>query len=69
MSFSVENRVPFLTTKLVDFALSLPEEDIISEQGECKAVMLRALKGVVPAEIRERRDKIGFAMPMNTVDQ
>jgi asparagine synthase (glutamine-hydrolysing) len=25
MSFSVENRVPFLTTKLVDFALSLPE--------------------------------------------
>jgi asparagine synthase (glutamine-hydrolysing) len=64
MAFSVENRVPFLTTRLVDFVLSLPEEEIISEQGECKAVMLRAMRGVVPAEIRERRDKIGFAMPI-----
>ena len=64
MAFSVENRVPFLTTRLVDFVLSLPEEEIISEQGECKAVMLRAMRGVVPTEICERRDKIGFAMPI-----
>ena len=52
MAFSVENRVPFLTTRLVDFVLSLPEEEIISEHGECRAVMLRAMKGVVPTEIR-----------------
>jgi asparagine synthase (glutamine-hydrolysing) len=64
MAFSVENRVPFLTTKLLDFAFSLPEEEIISGEGQCKAVFLRAMRGVVPAEILERRDKIGFAMPI-----
>jgi asparagine synthase (glutamine-hydrolysing) len=64
MAFSVENRVPFLTTELVDFVFSLPEEEIISERGRCKAVLLRAMESVVPKEILERRDKIGFAMPV-----
>lgn len=69
MAFSVENRVPFLTTKLVDFALSLPEEEIISEEGQSKAVLLRAMQGVVPTEILERRDKIGFAMPISKLNR
>jgi asparagine synthase (glutamine-hydrolysing) len=64
MAFSVENRVPFLTTELVDFAFCLPEEDIISDRGRCKAVLLRAMESVVPKEILERRDKIAFAMPV-----
>jgi asparagine synthase (glutamine-hydrolysing) len=64
MAFSVENRVPFLTTELVDFVFSLPEEEIISEEGRCKAILLRAMEGLVPREILERRDKIGFAMPV-----
>jgi len=64
MAFSIENRVPFLTTRLVDFVFSLPEEEIISGQGQRKAVLHRAMQGVVPAEILERQDKIGFAMPI-----
>lgn len=64
MAFSVENRVPFLMTELVDYVFSLPEEEIISERGRCKAVLLRAMESVVPKEILERRDKIGFAMPV-----
>lgn len=64
MAFSVENRVPFMTTKLLDFVFSLPEEEIISNEGQSKAVLHRAMRGVVPAEILERRDKIGFAMPL-----
>jgi asparagine synthase (glutamine-hydrolysing) len=64
MAFSVENRVPFLTTDLVEFVFSLPEEEVISEEGRCKAVLLRAMLGLVPDEILERRDKIGFAMPL-----
>jgi asparagine synthase (glutamine-hydrolysing) len=64
MAFSVENRVPFLTTELVDFVFSLPEEEIISEKGRCKAVLLRAMEGLVPKVILDRRDKIGFAMPV-----
>jgi asparagine synthase (glutamine-hydrolysing) len=69
MAFSVENRVPFLTTKLLDFVFSLPEEEIISEEGQCKAVFLRAMRGVVPREILERRDKIGFAMPISKLNR
>jgi asparagine synthase (glutamine-hydrolysing) len=64
MAFSVENRVPFITTNLLDFVFSLPEEEIISNEGQSKAVLHRAMRGVVPAEILERRDKIGFAMPL-----
>ena len=69
MAFSVENRVPFLTTKLLEFALSLPEEEIISNKGQSKAVLLRAMRGVVPVEILERRDKIGFAMPLSKLNR
>jgi asparagine synthase (glutamine-hydrolysing) len=69
MAFSVENRVPFLTTELVDYVFSLPEEEIISEKGRCKAVLLRAMEGLVPKEILERRDKIGFAMPISKLNR
>jgi len=68
MAFSVENRVPFLSTELVDFVFSLPEEEIISDRGQCKAVLLRAMEGRVPKEILERRDKIGFAMPVSKLN-
>jgi asparagine synthase (glutamine-hydrolysing) len=69
MAFSVENRVPFLTTDLVRFVLSLPEEEIVSSEGCSKAVLLRAMRGLVPKEILERRDKIGFAMPISKLNR
>ena len=69
MAFSVENRVPFLTTDLLNFVFSLPEEEIISPEGRCKAVLLRAMRGLVPAEVLERRDKIGFAMPVSKLNR
>jgi asparagine synthase (glutamine-hydrolysing) len=69
MAFSVENRVPFLTTELVDCVFSLPEEEIISDKGRCKAVLLRAMEGLVPKDILERRDKIGFAMPISKLNR
>jgi asparagine synthase (glutamine-hydrolysing) len=69
MAFSVENRVPFLTAGLVEFIFSLPEEEVISAEGRCKAVVLRAMQGLVPAEILERRDKIGFAMPVANLNR
>jgi asparagine synthase (glutamine-hydrolysing) len=69
MAFSVENRVPFLTSDLVNFVFSLPEEEIISADGRCKAVLLRAMRGLVPTEVLERRDKIGFAMPISKLSR
>jgi asparagine synthase (glutamine-hydrolysing) len=63
MRFSVESRVPFLTTDLSDFMLSLPEEYLVSPGGETKHLLRSALRGIVPAEVLDRRDKIGFATP------
>lgn len=63
MRFSVESRVPFLTTDLAEFVLTLPEEYLISNQGETKHIFRAAMRGIVPDEILDRRDKIGFATP------
>jgi len=63
MRFSVESRVPFLTTDLAEFLLSLPEEYLISSQGDTKHVFRAAMRGIVPDEILDRKDKIGFATP------
>jgi asparagine synthase (glutamine-hydrolysing) len=69
MAFSVENRVPFLTTDLLDFIFALADEEIISNQGRCKDILVRAMRGLVPDEILDRRDKIGFAMPLSTLNR
>ncbi len=66
MAHSIESRVPFLTTKIVDFLYSLPEEHLISDEGETKAVFRKAMRGIVPDPILDRRDKIGFATPEET---
>ncbi len=63
MAFSVESRVPFLIPELVDFVLSLPENYIIAPDGTSKAVFRRAMRGIVPDAILDRKDKIGFATP------
>lgn len=63
MFYSVESRVPFLTPKLADFIYSLPEEYLIDHNGTTKSIFRRAMHGIVPDEILDRRDKIGFATP------
>jgi asparagine synthase (glutamine-hydrolysing) len=63
MAYSLECRVPFLTTPLADFALSLPDEFLISADGWTKLVLREALKGTVPNNILWRRDKLGFVTP------
>jgi len=66
MAHSVESRVPFLTTKLVEFVYSLPESLLIDNNGTTKSVFRRAMRGLVPDPILDRRDKIGFAAPEDT---
>jgi asparagine synthase (glutamine-hydrolysing) len=64
MRFSIENRVPFLTIPLAEFVLSLPEHFLISEEGETKSIFRAAMRGIVPDQILDRRDKVGFESPM-----
>ena len=63
MRWSVESRVPFLTVPLAEFALSLPENYLLSDTGETKHVFRAAMRGIVPDAILDRKDKIGFATP------
>jgi asparagine synthase (glutamine-hydrolysing) len=63
MHWSIESRVPFLTSDLAEFLLSLPEEYLVSSQGETKHVFRAAMRGIVPDAVLDRRDKIGFATP------
>ena len=63
MRFSVESRVPFLTTDFADFTLSLPENYLVSDKGQTKFLFREAMRGIVPDAILDRNDKVGFATP------
>lgn len=63
MHFSIESRVPFLTLDLVNLLLSMPEDYLISPLGETKHVFRAAMRGIVPADVLGRKDKIGFETP------
>ncbi|MBK7674967.1 MAG: asparagine synthase (glutamine-hydrolyzing) [Candidatus Accumulibacter sp.] len=63
MRFSVESRVPFLTLELAELLLSLPEAYLISPRGETKHIFRAAMRGIVPDDVLNRRDKIGFETP------
>lgn len=63
MRWSIESRVPFLSIPLVDFALGLPEEYLLSPDGRTKHIFRHAMRGIVPEEILSRRDKVGFEAP------
>ncbi|MGI9611456.1 MAG: asparagine synthase (glutamine-hydrolyzing) [Acidimicrobiales bacterium] len=63
MAWSVEARVPFLDHRLVEYSIALPIEAKLSG-GTTKAVMRNSLRGVVPAAILDRKDKLGFTTPM-----
>lgn len=63
MHWSVESRVPFLTIPMAEFLLSLPESFLIDQKGRTKSVFREAMRGIVPDEILDRKDKIGFATP------
>ncbi|WP_462152119.1 asparagine synthase (glutamine-hydrolyzing) [Pseudoalteromonas xiamenensis] len=63
MRFSVESRVPFLTADMANLAFSLRESYLVSQQGASKHIFREAMRGIVPDEILDRKDKIGFATP------
>jgi asparagine synthase (glutamine-hydrolysing) len=62
MAHSLEARVPLLDHRLVELAFSLPGDELI-RRGETKSVLRRALGDLLPPEVRDRRDKLGFVTP------
>lgn len=63
MHYSVESRVPFLDHRLVDFCLSLDDYELMGADGETKSILRKALRNIVPDELLDRRDKVGFQTP------
>jgi asparagine synthase (glutamine-hydrolysing) len=63
MAASIETRVPYLTPAIAEFAAGLPDHYLIGPDGLGKLVLRRSLRGLVPDQILDRRDKIGFNTP------
>ncbi len=63
MYYSLENRSPFLDRRLCEFCFSIPARHLVQE-GYAKAVLRRALRGIVPSRILQNRRKVGFNAPV-----
>lgn len=62
MANSIEARVPFLDHELVEFVVSLPLS--FKEDGSTsKKVLVESLENLLPTEIFNRKDKLGFITP------
>lgn len=64
MAFSREARLPFLDYDLVDFCISLPD-DYYVRNGWQKWILRMAASNSIPASIRWRADKVGYAAPLD----
>jgi len=66
MSYSVEVRLPFLDYKLVDYANSLPMNFKVKNHIG-KYILRESVKDILPNEIYESKNKIGFAIPIDKI--
>ncbi len=66
MNFSIENRSPFLDTKILKLAMQIPSEKLI-QHGFSKWILRNVGKDLVPNEIIFDRKKVGFNLSLNTL--
>jgi asparagine synthase (glutamine-hydrolysing) len=60
MTFSIENRVPFLLSGIAKWANALPSHFLISEKGVSKYILRESVRDLLPTSILDRKDKLGF---------
>ena len=63
MAHGLESRVPFLDHPLVEFAATIPA-DIKFKAGKQKHLLKDTFKKYLSNEIIDRRDKMGFPVPL-----
>ncbi len=63
MAFSVESRVPLLDHRIAELAGRIGAERK-TVPGRSKYLLRKALEGIIPTEILDRRDKRGFPTPI-----
>lgn len=64
MAVSVESRVPLLDHRLADLANSIPPA-FKFKNGRLKNLLREVMRNFLPRSIIERRDKMGFPVPLN----
>lgn len=62
MAHSREVRLPFLDHNLVEFVFKLPDR-LLMRDGWTKWIIREAFRGIVPKEITDRVDKLGYMPP------
>jgi len=63
MAHSLESRVPLLDHRLVELVATMPARHKF-EGGQLKYLIKRAAGDVIPSSILERKDKMGFPVPL-----
>ena len=63
MSFSIENRSPFLDRSLFEFCNTIPTKYLVRD-GAAKAILRDAMRGIVPDVVLDQRLKVGFNAPI-----
>jgi asparagine synthase (glutamine-hydrolysing) len=63
MSVSLESRVPLLDHRIVDLVTRMPPTTRF-KGGDTKRVFRDAVRHLLPKEVYERRDKMGFPVPL-----
>src|SRR5512146_831532 len=58
-AFGVEGRAPFTDKRVVDYALALPPSERVG-----KRHLRQAVRGIVPDTIIDRKEKMGFPIPL-----
>ncbi|MDX2160384.1 MAG: asparagine synthase (glutamine-hydrolyzing) [bacterium] len=64
MAYGIEARVPFLDHRLAEFTLGVPSHQKI-RGAETKVFMRRALHGILPEAVVNRKDKLGYPTPFS----
>ena len=64
MAHGLESRVPFLDHPLIELVATIPA-DIKFKDGTMKRVLKDAMRSVLPDQIVDRKDKMGFPTPLN----
>lgn len=64
MAFSREVRMPFLDHRLAEYCMGLPPA-LVLNRATTKVVLREAMRGMVPDEILDRRDKFAYAPPQH----
>ena len=64
MLSSLESRVPLLDHRIVELAAQMPPM-VKFKGGRSKFILRKVVKNLIPKEVYDRKDKMGFPVPLN----